>query len=90
MNATTRTHIEAVVLAPQLPDWPALGSNQVSALPAGSSVIAVCVGDRDAQHYTVYRESGRIYARSPSDVAAGVLNRDKVLTFVTQVWLPAS
>ena len=72
-----------------VPDWPPLATNQVSALPEGSTVIAVCQGDQGPRLYTIHRESGRIYARSSSDVSAGVLDRAKVLTFVTRVWLPA-
>lgn len=71
-----------------VPDWPPLASSQVSALPQGSTVIAACSSDDGPQLYTVHRESGRIYARSASDVSAGVLDRNKVLTFVTRVWLP--
>jgi hypothetical protein len=73
-----------------VPDWPALATNQVSALPEGSRVLAMWSGDRDAQHYTVHREGGRLYARTPTDMAAGVLDRERVLTFVTRVWLPAA
>ena len=46
-------------------------------------------GDKGAREYIVHREGGRIYARSQSDVAAGVFDREKVLTFVTRVWLAA-
>lgn len=70
------------------PDWLPLGTNQVSALPEGCTVLAMWSGDEGARQYIVHRESGRIYARSQSDVAAGLIDRDKVLTFVTRVWLP--
>ncbi|HVA25042.1 MAG TPA: hypothetical protein VMW62_11695 [Chloroflexota bacterium] len=73
-----------------VPDWLPLRTNQVSALPEGSTVIAMWPRNKGAQEYIVHRESGRIYARSQSDVAAGVFDREKVLTFVTSVWLPKS
>ena len=71
-----------------VPDWPSLGTNQVAALPEGSKVIAMWSGSNGPHEYVVHRESGRIYARSQSDLAAGVLDREKVLTFVSRVWLP--
>lgn len=79
-------------IAPEdaLPDWPPLATDRVSALPEGTTVIAVCPGEQGPRQFTVHRESGRIYAQSPSDVEAGVLDREKVLTFVSPVWLPAS
>jgi hypothetical protein len=60
----------------------------VSALAEGSPVIALLTGEQAADEFTVHREGGRIYARSKVDVAAGVIDRQKVLTFVTPVWLP--
>jgi len=83
--------VAVALVAPEdgVPDWPPLASSQVSALPEGSTVIAVCSGDQGPQQYTVHREGGRIYARTGADVAAGVLNRVNELTFVTRVWLPA-
>jgi hypothetical protein len=71
-----------------VPDWPPLGTNQVSALPEGSTVIAMSGSEQRAQKFIVHRESGRIYARSESDVAGGAFDRQKVLTFMTRVWLP--
>lgn len=71
-----------------IPDWPPLGTNQVSALPEGSTVIAMWGREGRPHTFTVHRESGRIYARSESDVAGGAFDRQKVLTFVTRVWLP--
>lgn len=62
-------------------------TNQVSALAEGSRVLAMWSGDRDAHEYIVHRESGRLYALSQPDVAAGVLDRNRVLTFLTRVWL---
>jgi hypothetical protein len=72
------------------PDWLPLGTNQVAALPEGSKVIAMWSGSDGPHEYIVHRESGRIYARSQSDVTEGVLDRDKVLSFTTRVWLPKS
>jgi hypothetical protein len=73
-----------------VPDWLPLGTNQVSALPEGSTVIAMWDGDNHPREFIVHRESGRIYARSKSEVAGGTFDREKVLTFVTRVWLPKS
>lgn len=73
-----------------VPDWLPLGTDQVSGLPEGSAVIAMWDGNKHAQEFIVHREGGRIYARSKSDVAGGVLDRGKVLTFVNRVWLPKS
>jgi hypothetical protein len=73
-----------------VPDWPPLAGDQVSALPEGSTVIALWSDGQGPGQYTVHRESGRLYAQSTSDLASGVLNREKALTFVTRVWLPAA
>ena len=88
---TGRTPIAIQPVAPEygIPDGQPLATNQVSALPEGSTVIAMWFGDKGAREYIVHREGGRIYARSQSDVAAGVFDREKVLTFVTRVWLAA-
>lgn len=80
--------IEAGSFDSGVPDWPPLASSQVSALPEGSRVLAMWSGDREAREYIVHRESGRLYALGQPEVAAGTFNRDKVLTFVTRVWLP--
>jgi hypothetical protein len=80
--------MEAVGSDCPVPDWPPLGTNQVSALPEGSRVVAMWSGDLGAREYVVHRESGRLYAVNQSDVEAGTFSRDKVLTFVTRVWLP--
>ncbi|HEY8692166.1 MAG TPA: hypothetical protein VIR57_05430 [Chloroflexota bacterium] len=71
-----------------IPDGLPLGTNQVSGLPEGSKVIAMWSGSNGPHEYVVHREGGRIYARSPSDVTDGVFDREKVLTFVSRVWLP--
>lgn len=90
MRGLTLMAIEPVAPKDAEPDWPPLATDRVSALPEGTAVITACPGDQGPRQYTVHRESGRIYAQSPSDLEAGVLDREKVLTFVTRVWLPAS
>lgn len=83
-------HMALEPVAPDggIPDWPSLASSQISALAEGSAVIAVRFSNDAPQRYKVHRQGGRIYARSAADVTAGILDRDKVLTFVSRVWLP--
>lgn len=72
-----------------IPDWPRMDTNQLSGAIEGSKVIVVWANGEGPSEYTIHRESGRLFGRSESDLAAKILDRQRELTFVDRVWAAA-
>jgi hypothetical protein len=71
-----------------VPDWPPMGTNQLSGASEGSRVIVMWASGDGPYEYTIHRESGRVFGQSASDLTAHLLDRAKELTFVDRVWAP--